>query len=197
MKKILILTALIGLLLVGCQQDNSIVSPMGDNTGSSSVIEPNWISFPPPAHRSAEKVFYLEEWVDPSHATNLKIKDRYDTPDGPHEEVKVDCKLKFMPGAVTEPVLVSWEYDDESGISTFLPHQLFYAPVELTVKVYGMELVPGDELLINFYYFWNDENGVEHVECIDYSQLNIDIDEGSLELRDAIIPHFSRFGFAR
>jgi len=32
---------------------------------------------------------------------------------------------------------------------------------------------------------------------IETTQLNIDIDEGSLELRDAIIPHFSRFGFAR
>ena len=195
MKKILIFTALIGFLLAGCQHDNSIITPSEENISAASFSEPEWISFP--SSNSLRKMSHTEGWVVTDGVTELSILDQYATPGGPHNQVTLDCSIKFVAGAVDEDVYMSWDYDDVTGIATFLPGMEFNIPAELDIMIEGLALVPGDELLVDFYYIWTDEYGVEHSESIDYDELNVDVATGTIELINGIIPHFSRFGFGK
>jgi hypothetical protein len=67
----------------------------------------------------------------------------------------------------------------------------FNQDVIYNAKFTGLNLTGIDPSSIDFVY--QDESGA--IEKIEYDALNIDVENGVLEIVNARIPHFSRYGF--
>jgi hypothetical protein len=67
----------------------------------------------------------------------------------------------------------------------------FQATVEYTYKITGLDLTGVNPNTLDFVYI--DANG--NMYTVDYDYVNMDVSTGMLMVKDAILPHFSRYGF--
>ena len=191
MKKI-IYSSIAALLLVftACQNDSQVVGPQSSETGYTAQAEPNWIGLPENAQKSLAKVFSASDFITAADGGQLVIDETYTSTTG--TEVHTYSSIYFAPGCTQQDAQTTMEIDDETGVSTFLPHQYFNFPAILNQTFTGLDLTGLDPNNIKLYYLATDGN-YEVMEC---DQLIIDIEAGSITVVNGQIPHFSLFGFA-
>ena len=189
MKKPLILVAMSGLLLVGCQdlKGGGIVGP--DNTVAPvSFLKMPASLEPRPMHK---KIPFL---ITPSSGGVIQYSDSYQSVDG---EVSINIKLNFPPGAVADSMVVSVDISNEelTGDVTmdFGPSPTsFLKPALLTFSVTGINsTLPSDPNTVQFIY---DDNGV--YVPMDAKKISVDTNKGELSVLDGEVPHFSRYAWA-
>ena len=198
MKKVVLFLALISLLVIGCQDNNPV--QLEDTSNSLSKAEPNWISLPAPIEKSLKKTFSDAEWIDVDRGGTVEVKAVYYTFSwwwwSKKTEVKAEASLYFAPHTwekkvYGDDVKITLSIDDETATSSFDPHMEFEKEVIYNAKFTGLNLTGVDVSTIDFVY--QDPNGT--IEQIPYDALNIDVKNGVLEIVNARIPHFSRYGF--
>lgn len=184
--------------ITGCSEDNNIVTPNEneDQLHSTEQIEPNWIEAPE-VEAAIGKTFIATQFITKKDGGEIKLVKEYRTPNGPHEKIKIDCSLKFEKRTVYRNCRVTWTYDTDTGISYFGPSQKFRKKAILNIKCEGLPLIPTDENNLKFYYLTTDDSGNPKWEFIKSEDLDINVEKGFLNLKNAKIPHFSRYGFAR
>ena len=192
MKHLLLLTAFAGLLFFGCQNDEfSPVGPDSTEPYFSQVSEPNWVGLPVSNFQFLAKTFSTSKLVKADKDTELIIDESYSG--GPHGEVKVIVKLKFYSGSVDQDTQITMEIDDQTGVISFSPSMVFNKPAELYIKLEGLDLNDDDEENVDFVYL--TVNGT--YEAVEYDEIEVDTDDGELELKEGEVDHFSRYGFVR
>ena len=184
---ILIVSSLL-LLLIGCQDESSIISP--DKTAISNE-EPNWISLPVPSDNRLMKVHKVTKLITVKDGGKITLKKRFDA--GDNTKVEIKAEIKFGPNIVTEDTKFTMALDDKKGMLTFTPAMTFNGSVPLMVSLKGIDLEGVMEDEINFVYF--DSNG-QLVEVF-YKKLLVDVESGILAVFHVEIPHFSRYGFTK
>ena len=174
MKKI-IYSSIAALLLVftACQNDSQVVGPQQSETGYTAQAEPNWIGLPENAQKSLAKVFATSEYITTG------------------TEVHTYSSISFAPGCVPEDVTISMEIDDETGVSTFQPHLVFNTPAILNQTFTGLDLTGLDPNNIQLSYLALDGT----YEVMEYDQLIVDVETGTITVVNGKIPHFSRYGY--
>ena len=83
------------------------------------------------------------------------------------------------------------DIDDQNGVSTFLPHQLFNDYAILNQTFEGLDLSNVDVSAINLYYLAEDGT----YEVMQRDDLIIDQAAGTITVVNGKIPHFSVYGF--
>lgn len=189
----LFIIALLGVL--ACSENSSVLAPVEKSNSSVSQTdaEPNWLLNNPLINPDLSKKHIKKQLILANKNCEMKLEKKYKDYLG--NKIIVKVKMKFKKGTLKQDCVIEMEVDDETGVLTFTPPQEFYKNAILTYELSGldMNIVNPDD--VRFVYL--AENGT--YEEVDYKKLEIKIKKGllSIKLKDAKLPHFSRYGFLR
>ena len=195
MKQLPILFVISLLILGACSHDTSILEPVEQSASSVSQndSEPDWLLNNLLINPVLSKVHKKKQLILKDKDCEMKLEKKYVDRRGNKVIVKVIMKIKK--GTLDQDSEIEMRVDDKTGVLTFTPHQEFKKYAILTVELSGLNpgIVNPDD--VRFAYL--AENGT--YEEVDYNKLEIKIKNGklSIKLKEAKLPHFSRYGFFR
>ena len=195
MRKFISLLFAIGLVITACQEAPSVVEPMNDN--NSSGLNKSWIQLPP---KDASPTS-----IETMYATKAEIfmdKGGYLALSSAYTKVRVSTKasVEFKAYLEIPPYAFHDEkskvfymmVDDVTCSATFYPTPFTWdKPLKLTLVYAGLDLSNFDADNVEFAYL--AANG--KIEVAKYEKITVDKNNGVLQVQNAYIPHFSRFGF--
>jgi hypothetical protein len=193
MKKYLFVIGLIGLNLFGCSEQPTLNAP---EDSSIAKAEPDWVSLPAQVSDKGMSVmtfpsFKAGDYIDGEKGGKIKIDEKYE---GPNGEVMVKAEIEFKKGAFEGVKYITMVLSTEFGSATFSPHAIFNEDAIYNAEFKGLDLSGMSEekaKQIKFVYQALDGS----YEYIDFSKVEVDVKEGKLKVKDAKLPHFSRYGF--
>lgn len=185
MKKVLLLLIPVMLILAGCSQ--SILEP----TAPVQEVQKSVIQLPAPNSLNVENnVFFASSEIDGSKGGLVKMNESYSSGSG---QVNINGKLKVPANAFSGTETIGYTVDDLDGSIDFSPSMAFNEDLRFDIKFIGLDLSGFQPDEIHFMYV--DPEGVTHP--VQYSKLTVDVDRGILEVKDAVISHFSRYIWGR
>jgi hypothetical protein len=195
MKQLLSIAAVLMILFVGCSEQTSINAP------ETNVLtqEPNWISLPAKVDEngisimSKKIILQASGYIDGNRGGTLQINSSYR---GTNGNVTVFASLEFPKGAFEGKKYVTMSLDPDYGTATFLPHADFKKDAIYNAVFTGLDLSDIFSKRVRTVDFvYEAANG--KVEYIDNDKVEIDFRNEILSVKNALLPHFSRYGFVR
>jgi hypothetical protein len=190
------LLVFMALLAFGCSEQVDINSPENllDNptTSFSKVDDVDWIGLPTSMktlHKGA--MFSDSEKIDGGKGGELEIK--ADCEGGPFGKIKIEAKLNFPKGAFKGKKTITMSLEQSFGSTIFSPHSTFKKAAEYNLKYEGLDLKGLRQSNLDFVYL--SEDGT--YEKVKYDDIKMDLSKGKIEIKNAKLPHFSRYGFIR
>ena len=187
MKKLLVLTALLAFVFFGCNTDSSIVEP-DMSISTLGKTEVNWIKLPVSKDGMLKKDVLVGQDVEGAIGATLAISDSYEGLNGP---VSMSASLQFLPGAFDSSRYITMNINDQFGEGTFSPHGVFDIPAVYNITISGVDLTGINPATITFVYL--AEDGTYEYPVND--GITADLTTGTLQIVNAQLPHFSRYGF--
>ena len=185
MKKVLLLLIPVMLILAGCSQ--SILEP----TAPVQEVQKSVIQLPAPNSLNVENnVFSASSEIDGSRGGLVKMNESYSSGSG---QVHINAKLKIPADAFSGTETIGYIVDDFDGSIDFSPSMSFNTDLRFDIKFIGLDLTTINPNELQFMYV--DPEGVTHP--VQYSKLTVDVERGVLEVKDAVISHFSRYIWSR
>lgn len=184
MKQLLSITAIFLMFFVGCSKDVNINSPIEDQ-----AEEPNWIVLPTHNHQSIEKDASVSKMVIGSAETLLEINTGY--AGGPHGWVSITANARFQRNSFSGQRYITMTVNDQFGTATFSPSGSFLKPVIYNLTIMGVDLSNVDPVKVKFVYLSPD--GKYYTPK--YQSIYVEKQSGKLQIINAQLPHFSRYGF--
>jgi hypothetical protein len=184
--KIFITTiAILLLIVVGCTNQTNVTAPE-----NSSSQELKLISLPTPSGGlGVETLMTQVKGINGNTGGKFDIK--FDYQGGPFGLVKIDSKLEFFAGAFVGTVDISQTHNTDFASMTFGPSMQFSARVVHSLKIEGVDLTGVNPNTLDFVYI--NENG--NMSSVEYEEIKMDASSGKLEVKNAELNHFSRYGF--
>jgi hypothetical protein len=188
MKKLLVIASLIALVFFGCNTDNSIVEPEM-SISKAGKTEVNWIKLPAGFEESLKKDISTSRWVDGTQETLMEINTNYSG--GVHGWVSVTANLRFQRNSFVGWKYISMSINDEFGTGTFSPAGAFLIPAIYNITIQGVDLSGVNPANVNFVYLAPDGT----YQSVVHDGIFVDLSVGKLQISNARLPHFSRYGF--
>ena len=183
----------LSILFFGCTENNNLVQPDLEECYTSSPLFKVKDQQVRDTYDEFLKVKYSKTYTIDGEAGG-KIKLEYMWNDGPSAGTKVECELQFeknsFDGMFTFDLVINAE---ERFIDIYPSPFALKIPASLTLKFKGIDVSSYDPSTTTFIYI--SPTGVE-IPTI-YKSILINKEEGSLYVKSALLPHFSRFGFVR
>ncbi len=173
--------------IIGCGKEADVVAPV--DTAKSN--EPNWIAIPSAEDQSLQKNVFTGKWICGDEGSNLKINTHYRS-FNPFRFIKINALAEIPENSFEGCTFITMSVSDKYGVTTFLPDISFSKPVIYNLTITGLNLNGIDPAAVKFVYMAPDG---EYYEA-EYDQLNVDPRTGMLQVINAKLPHFSRYGFA-
>ncbi|MCB9209768.1 MAG: hypothetical protein H6610_05650 [Ignavibacteriales bacterium] len=202
MKKIFNLIILSIVLVVGCNEENSILEPQNDiSDGTMYKGRPILQDKLDDGGDDFIKLLDLDDTliktnysqsftVDGNKGDKLFIK--YSWMDKNNQMVNLQANLIIPRNAFEGELTFDIKFDLENYFVELYPSPFtFEKPVYLNLLFSGIDLSGIDENNYSFDYVDGEP------ENIKYNYMNIDIENKLLEVQEAQIPHFSRYGWVR
>ncbi len=217
MRRYIYLFTALTLFVVGCSEESNMLSPVNNVNTLYNTQEPNWITLPlsnTDANGSSlmakpmtgankwidaescdqigsEVILFAAEYIEGHKGGSIKIDEKI--PGGPFGEIDVKAELKFPKDAFIGNKNITMVIETSFGTATFSPHATFEKCAVYNAEIKGLDLSGINPSDIDFVY--KTEKG--KYEFIDKSKIEVDLKDGKLKVRDAKLPHFSRYGFVR
>lgn len=184
MKKILLLFIPVVFILAGCSQ--SVLEP----TSPVQEVQKSAISLPPNSSLQIENEYSVSEDIDGSKGGIVRMNESYYSESG---KVTIRAKLRIPKDSFTGSETIGYDVYTSDGSIEFSPGMTFNEDLVFDIKYTGLDLSGIDPNEIQFLYV--DENS--NTYPVQYSSLNVDVEKGILEVKGAVISHFSRYIWAR
>jgi len=192
MGKHILAIAAISLMLAGCSadQDNS-VSPFDESyTDLGTEVSPDWIVLPAQSDLSVEGDISVSKMVKGNEETLLEINTGYQSG---NRWIQITANARFQRNSFSGQRYITMSVNDQYGTATFSPSGTFSKPVIYNLTIMGLDLSGVNPSKVKFVYF--SSNGSYYQPK--YKYLYVEKQSGKLQINDAELPHFSRFGFTR
>jgi hypothetical protein len=174
------------MLFLGCEQVSEPTLP--ENHSANQQL--NLISIPAPdGGLSVETLLTKYKEIDGDDGGEFRATFSYSG--GPFGTVTVVSELDFDEDAFEEEEWISQTLDTDYAAMKFGPPMQFEEDVELNLVITGLDLTGVDPNTVKFVYI--DEDGT--VEYVNYDWINVNVSTGTIEVDDADLTHFSRYGF--
>jgi hypothetical protein len=184
MKKFLTFLLFSALVFFGCNQESEITSPV--ETGLDKQLK--LISLPMPSSGLTVESQTFTKWINGDNGGEFYSEYSYQSNSG---MVGQFSTLKFDPGAFSGWTNISQTFNTGGAAMEFGPSMQFQAKVEYSYKITGVDLSGINPETLDFVYI--DANG--NMYPVNYESVSMNQTTGMLEVVDAEIPHFSRYGF--
>lgn len=182
------------ILILGIMGCGDVVdySPPISNTNIDGM---NWLSLPLHEIQTADGIYFEKVFFTITKAINGKIGGELilqsEYRGGPLRKVKFDSRLTFEENSFEGVRQISMSVQPEFGSAVFEPHGTFLKPAIYNAKFEGLNLKGIDPKTVKFVYMVEDGT----YEYIPTDKIKVDINKGILQVENALLPHFSRFGF--
>ncbi len=107
-----------------------------------------------------------------------------------YNRVYVYAKLSIPSGAFKGVKTLTMEVGDDAAVD-FYPSMTFDRPLSLDLTFVGVDLRGINPSKVNFYYIAGDGS----LQLAPNDGITVDVARGILRVKNAKIPHFSRYGF--
>ncbi len=188
MKNLLTILLLgVGLFLVGCTNDSSLVGPTATDLTTQSV-QTQGDSFIGLPFTSLDKSKKSKKKIDGAKGGEIEIKGEL------RNGIEFEAKLVIPKGAFEGKKKITIKFDKKTAAFDFGPDNTsFDLPLLLTAKIEGLNLdgLTADDIQFGFL----DQNG--NLIPVVYKKMEVDIEDGELAVYEAQINHFSRYGWAK
>ncbi len=188
MKRILITIAIMIPFLIGCS--DSVVNP--ESAPQANNSQKSWITLPQNAGMTVENDYTASNIIDGSKGGVVKLNINYKTKTS--VDITIQAKIKVPKGAYVGEKNISITINSHNGTATFYPNPVtFNIPLIFSLDIQGFDLNGIDPSSLDFVCLAPD--GSE--QTVEYKNININVDKGELEVKDALITHFSIYGWTR
>ncbi|MBT8378908.1 MAG: hypothetical protein KJN64_06745 [Ignavibacteria bacterium] len=174
------------LFFAGCDNGSELLT----NVQDAQLEKPNWISLPDIGGMHIENSFTVTKRINGTQGGSLTMNESY--AGGPFGNVTIDAELIFERGAFPGNKYISMTNDDLECTVTLEPSfDKFNDLVTYSVTYTGIDLTNIDPNNVKFAYIASN-NALKYAQ---YDELNVDLSNGTIQVINALIPHFSRYGF--
>ena len=202
MQKILVTLAVVIPLLIGCS--DSIVNPetanqtntdqttSTDQTDSTNQIaqKRSWIDLPANPGMVADSEYSASKVIDGETGGIVELNINYVT--RASVNVIINASIEVPAGAYSGKKNIQMIINSNNGTATFYPSpETFNKALIFNLMITGVDLNGVDPKTIDYVYLAPDGS----FQRIEYKQLVIN--DGVLRVDDALIPHFSIYGWCR
>ena len=190
--------------MIGCQDDNSILEPTNElsfdnslNKGrvilrsdseisSNNTSEPNWITIPSSGlEKSTSKMVYGNDETLLDLNTSVQ--------GGIFGCVQINATLRFKRGSFVGSRYITMSISSSYGTASFSPSGVFDKPAIYNSTIMGLDLSGINPDEVQFVYMGTDGKYYP----IDVQHILVEPQSGKLQVINAEIPHFSRYGWTR
>ena len=178
--KIIISLAILVSLFVGCTDQSTLVSP------DQSVQEPNWIKIPASETSGLQlnTDWTISKYIIGSQGGFIE----YGVTSG---NISIHSRIDFSSGSFSGRRLISKTLSVLNTSVEFAPSLVFYSDVHYNVTYSGLNLNGIDLSKIKFAYIGADGS----IQIAEHEGITFNTATGRLSVKNARIPHFSRYGF--
>ncbi|MDH3268551.1 MAG: hypothetical protein OEM46_06820 [Ignavibacteria bacterium] len=169
------------LLILGCEQVTEVSTP------PEQILNKQLITLATPIGLGVESQTYYKD-INGSQGGEFQQSYTYQSSNG---SVYQFSDLDFSNGAFSGIKSISMTFNTDGAAMEFGPAMQFQANVEYTYKITGLDLTGINPATLDFVYI--DANG--NMYAVDYDYVTMDLSDGMLKVKNAILPHFSRYGF--
>jgi hypothetical protein len=189
MSKYLSILIFLALLVVGCTDNSNLMSPI-DNAGNNSDIlsNPNWITLPQSTETALKKDVAVSKIIYGWEESYLEINTRYQSR---HGRISIYANAEFQKDSFRGQRYVSMSVNDQFGTTDFSPSGLWLKPVIFNLRITGLDLHDVDPSHVSFVYM--APNGTYRE--VQYDSIYVNTRWGILQVVNAKLSHFSRWGF--
>jgi hypothetical protein len=173
--------------IIGCGKESDLVAPVNSTEGN----EPNWIALPSTENQALQKDISTGKWISGDKRSILRIRTSYRACT-PFHFVSINALAAIQKNSFEGSTFITMSVSDKFGVTTFLPDIHFSKPVIYNLTITGLDLSGIDPATVKFVYMAPDG---EYYQA-EYDHLNVDPRIGMLQVINAKLPHFSRYGFA-
>ena len=182
MRKYLLLLGII-FFFVACSEKNQINDPVNEDAAALLKI--------PASDNQLIKSTTFAQMIDGSIGGIISIDYSYATRAG--KTIKITGKLNIPANAFAGFKYIKVTLDDQYAAIMFSPSvRQFDIPLILDLKYEGLDLTGIDQNKINFYYLSDDD---KKIEVINEKEKVFDTQSGTVQVIQAVLTHFSRFGW--
>ena len=194
MYKYLAILSIFALLVVGCTDQSNMVAPIDNsvNSGVSSsgaITNPNWISLPANVSNALKKDITVGKTIEGDDESLLEINTGY--AGGPFGWISITANARFQRYSFTGSRYVTMSINDDFGAATFSPSGTWAKPVIYNLTIQGIDLSNVDPSKVTFVYMAPDGKYYK----AKYQSIYVEKQSGKLQIINAQLPHFSRWGF--
>jgi hypothetical protein len=185
MKNLIITLAIFLLFAVGCTDQTNINSP----EQSIQTQEPNWLTLPQADGLGIEQTFSASKSISGDDGGYILINKSYKASTG--ATVSIYSKISFYEDAFIGTKYITMLVDDATCTVTFSPSMVFDISAVYNVTYTGVNLSNINPYTVKFAYIANDGS----VQYAQHDGITVNVTTGTLSVKNARIPHFSRYGF--
>jgi len=184
MNKLLTFLLFSALVFFGCNQESEITSPV--DSGSEHQLK--LIELPASSSGLSVETQTYYKWISGDNGGEFQQWYSYQSNAG---TISQFANLDFLPGAFSDWENISMTFNTGGAAMELGPQLQFQAVVEYTYIITGLDLSGVNPNTLDFVYI--DANG--NMYNVDYDYITMDTSSGMLKVVNAILPHFSRYGF--
>lgn len=185
MRRSIYLFALLTLFVIGCSEESNILAPINE----SNTTEPNWIALPNNNSLSVNADKSVSRLLYGTDESLLEINTGY--AGGPFGWINITANARFQRNSFTGSRYTTMSVNDKFGAATFSPSGTFTKPVIYNLTIMGVDLSKVDAAKVSFVYMSPDGKYYKPA----YDKIYVEKQSGKLQIINAQLPHFSRYGF--
>ena len=189
MKKYISIIVLLSLFVIGCSEQSSVLAPVNDVNSNVTSTEPNWIALPINNSMSVNADVSVSRLLYGNQESLLEINTGY--AGGTFGWVSITANARFQRYSFTGSRYTTMSVNDKFGTATFSPSGTFTKPVIYNLTIMGVDLSKVDPAKVSFVYLSPDGKYYKPV----YDKIYVEKQSGKMQIINAKLPHFSRYGF--
>ena len=184
MKKYISIIVLLSLFVVGCSEQTSVNS----TANNVNVSEPSWITLPASNDLVVNAEWKVSKKITGSVGGYISKGVSYS---GVLGKITIQSRIDFSPNAFSGSPTITLTINDQNTSVQFGPSMEFIGDVYYNVTYTGLNLKGIDPSTVKFAYLATDGS----VVYAKNEGIKVDLSTGTLSVYNALIPHFSRYGF--
>jgi hypothetical protein len=186
MKIFITLIAIVSIIVLSCSDQTSVTAPE-QTPGTNSQLK--LVSLPAPtAGISVEDLYTQSMYIEGSQGGTFSEQFTYQSSTG---TVSITSKLDFPQSAFWGGKTITQTFNTETASIEFGPSMTFKNPVKYTLTVTGLDLSTINTTTLTFVYVAPDGS----ISGVKYDYITIDKNTNSITVVNALLDHFSRYGF--
>jgi hypothetical protein len=185
------LAGTLAILVLGCGADQSVAPGVIDNASVGTGVQPNWIVLPHLSQSGLAKTTTVSKLIYGTDESLIEINTGY--AGGPFGWISITANARFQRNSFVGQRNVTMSVNDQYGSADFTPSGTWSKPVIYNLTIQGLDLSAVDPAKVKFVYMAPDGKYYTAV-C---QSIFVEKQSGKLQVINAQLPHFSRYGFAR